>query len=90
MFFIYSYFLRKYIFQFNFNNETANFLEHIRRWWNLLNIKSTLTGKEKRDDNRQALNVDNLNHHDFLSAFSSWLEDWKNSQKRDLSKETFD
>ena len=57
-------------------HETVNFLEHIRRWWNLLNVKSTLTCKAKRDDNRQALNVDNLDHLNFLTAFSSWLEDW--------------
>ena len=29
--------------------ETVNFLALIRRWWNFLNVKSTLTGTEKRD-----------------------------------------
>ena len=55
--------------------ETANFLELFRRWWNLLNIKSTLTGQAKRDCNRESSESKNLDRLDFLASFSSWLED---------------
>ena len=32
-------------------NETANFFQLVRHWWNLLNFKSTFTGEAKRDSN---------------------------------------
>ena len=51
--------------------ETANFLELIRRGWNLLNIKSTLTGQAKRDCNREPLESKNLDRLDFHLSFSS-------------------
>ena len=70
-------------------NETANFLQLIRRWWNLLNVKSTLTGQAKLDTNREPLYSTNLYHLDFLKSFASWLEDWDNSNKQGLSKQTF-
>ena len=69
--------------------ETTNFSELIRRWWNLLNSKSTLTGQAKRDCNRESLESKNLDRLDFLASFSSWLEDWENSNSRGLSRETF-
>ena len=59
--------------------ETANFLALIRRWWNFLNVKSTLTGTEKRDPNREKLTSDDV----------SRLNEWKKSGTIGLSTETF-
>ena len=67
----------------------ANFLELIRRWWNLLNMTSTLTGQAKRDCNGEPLESKNLDPLDFLASFSSWLEDWENSNSRGFNRETF-
>ena len=54
-----------------------------------MNIKSKLTGIEKRDDNWQALDLGNLDHLNFLTKFSTWLKDWEDSKSKGLSKETF-
>ena len=70
-------------------NHTANFLKLIRRWWNLLNIKSTYTGQAKLDANREPINSSKLHRLVFLKSFVSWLENWESSDKQGFSKETF-
>lgn len=70
-------------------NHTANFLKLIRRWWNLLNIKSEFSGQAKLDANREPINSSNLDRLQFLKSFVTWLQDWENSDKHGLSKETF-
>ncbi len=71
--------------------KTANFLEIIRTWWNILNVKSKFTGIHKRDSTRNPVTDTNCKGVKYLQKVLVWLETWQEGSRvtNALSKETF-
>ena len=69
---------------------TAAFLQIIRNWFNVVNVKSFFSGQQKMDERREAITTDTReNQLGFLKEFYRWLEEWEFSQKKGLSSPTF-
>lgn len=69
--------------------ETIPFMEVVRKWWNIINVKAPSTGLRKRDYTRQPIIGLDDEKMSFLLTFSNWLEVWEKSKMNGLSKETF-
>ena len=71
--------------------DTAKFLQVVRDWFNTVNVKGTNYGQRTRDERRNAIRRASMNEDlEYLSRFVSWLEKWKNSGGKGLSKPTFE
>ena len=68
---------------------TAAFLEIIRNWFNVVNVKSQFSGQKSRDERRNAVYFGDRSQLDFLRDFYSWLDRWSQLDGRGLSKQTF-
>ena len=53
--------------------ETATFLQIIRNWFNVMNVKSLYSEQKSRDERRASISYDDRNQLDFL-----WLGASKN------------
>jgi len=70
--------------------ETAEFLQTIRNWWNIVNVKTPSHGWKKRQDFLKPVSTNVRDNALYLNEFSSWMEEWeKKSAKKGLTKETF-
>ena len=70
--------------------ETADFLQIIRDWFNVVNCKSKFMGQQKIDKRRDAVYFDNRHQLEFLQSFYEWLNGWSTlANKRGFSKPTF-
>ncbi|QQP39506.1 Putative LOC101234561, partial [Caligus rogercresseyi] len=68
---------------------TAHFLQTIRNWFNVLNVKTTFTGMRKRDWSKDPIRTSDSVQLKFLENFAEWLEKWEKQKTLGLSKETF-
>lgn len=71
--------------------KTANFLEVIRTWWNIINVRTTSAGWRKRDEQRKPIFGTDCDQIQFMNSFGSWLREWQGmgNKKESLSRETF-
>jgi hypothetical protein len=73
--------------------DTAEFLQLIRKWWNIVNVRSYTIGKRKRDVDKEPISSAESVQINFLCAFSSWLKRWQElysvDKRAKLSQETF-
>lgn len=60
------------------HKETAEFLEIIRKWWSIVNVKSFTKGNRKRNEWCDPIFGLNDKKLFFLKSFLKWLESWKN------------
>ncbi|CAH1112316.1 unnamed protein product [Psylliodes chrysocephalus] len=70
--------------------ETASFLEIIRNWWSVINVKTKFKGQIKRND----LATPFLNNTDpkltFLKNFTKWLDAWNRiPNSNGLTRDTY-
>ncbi len=75
-------------------NDTADFLQVVRNWWNILNVKNPLLGTKKRSEKMKPVTEMDQKSLDYLSVFGRWLEHWKSNSraknvKTCLTEETF-
>ena len=66
--------------------DTAIFLQIIRDWFSTINVKSKDYGKLRNAIHRNTINED----LSYLSLFCDWLQKWKDSGMKGLSKPTFE
>ena len=69
--------------------DTATFLQIIRDWFNVVNVKSLFSGQKNRDERRDPVTFGNRHQLDFLQDFYHWLERWSDMNGRGLSEQTF-
>ena len=72
-------------------NSTAKFLELVRTWFNILNVRTTSAGIRKRDDFKKPISSFASSSLSFLHEFGAWLKVWKETAEKGkaLSRETF-
>jgi len=73
--------------------DTALFLQTVRNWWNIVNVKTAQHGWKKRNSFLKPISLNNRDNLNYLQKFHGWLQSWKdlvkNDSKKGLSKETF-
>ena len=71
--------------------DTAEYLKRVRKWWNIVNVNSESLGKAKRDENRNAVSVEDSRVSDYLRSFADWFETWHicGEKSSSLTNETF-
>jgi hypothetical protein len=69
--------------------ETAVFLKLIAAVWKIVNVKTPMKGKHKRDDSQSPIASSTDWKLTFLEQFSNYLQVWQQSQMPGLSRETF-
>jgi len=68
---------------------TADFIALILKLWNVMNVKNVTKGKHKRDYTMDPVrNVDDWKLT-FLGQFAEFLQEWENSGRPGLTRETF-
>lgn len=75
----------------NESDQTAAFLEIIWKWWNIMNIKNTVTHVLKRNDHQRPFTSILDDRLVFLERFLDWLNVWKPVPKNGgfLTEDTF-
>ena len=68
---------------------TANFITLLLKLWNILNVKTSSKGKQKRDYTMDPVRSSLDWKLMFLREFANFLQQWEASGRRGLSKETF-
>ncbi|VEN41670.1 unnamed protein product [Callosobruchus maculatus] len=71
--------------------DTADFVEIIRRWWDIVNTRNVLKGTLKRNEwSKPFENISDV-RIDFLEKFVNWLDKWHNIENNNghLTNETF-
>lgn len=71
-------------------NETAEFLEIIRKWWSIMNTKSLFKDRAKLDKWCAPFSSSSDDRVAFLKQFINWLVIWnENSEMKGLTKDTY-
>ncbi|KAF2883780.1 hypothetical protein ILUMI_22366 [Ignelater luminosus] len=78
----------------NCNNnykETAEFLQIIRNWWDIVNNRDVIKGEIKRNDMCKPFKSSSDDRIEWLKKFADWLQRWHNLTQYNghLTKETF-
>jgi hypothetical protein len=70
---------------------TAAFLQLIRKWWSIVNVRTYTIGRRKRDVDKEPVSSIDSDQIKFLIQFSTWLDQWQSlpNKKAMLSSETF-
>ena len=68
---------------------TADFLALIIKLWNIVNVKTSTKGKHKRDSTMDPVRSSLDWKLNFLRDFASFLQNWEDSKKPGLTRETF-
>ncbi|CAG9762615.1 unnamed protein product [Ceutorhynchus assimilis] len=69
--------------------ETSEFMQIIRNWWNIVNTKSVLKGKLKRQEFSKPVSSSSDNSIEFLKHFLGWLNQWHSDKNSvGLTKDT--
>ena len=68
---------------------TAQFISLILKLWNVMNVKSTSKGRRKRDNTMDPVRSSTDWKINFLRQFAEFLQQWENSKKPGLTRETF-
>ena len=70
--------------------ETAKFLQIIRDWFDVINVKRLGQAGRKLNERRNEITKSDRRQLEYLSDFFDWLEKWEQScGKKGLSSETF-
>jgi len=71
--------------------DTADFLQIIRQWWDIVNNRNFLKGTLKRNDWCKPFTDDSDCRLTFLESFVNWLDKWDKIENNNghLSKQTF-
>ncbi len=69
--------------------KTAQFLKLIRKWWNIVNVRTLYNGQMKRDESKTPITSIDAWQLQFLNRFSNWLEEWQKTKTFGLTSETF-
>lgn len=71
--------------------ETSEFLQIIKNWWSIVNLKSAIKGKLKRQEFCKPILSSSDNQIDFLKKFVLWLNHWNSDRLNNigLTKDTF-
>ncbi|KAF2885617.1 hypothetical protein ILUMI_20559 [Ignelater luminosus] len=56
---------------------TANFIEIISRWWDIVNVKTPLKGQRLRNVFQEPITLTSIHIISFLKTFLSWLSKWE-------------
>ena len=69
---------------------TANFLRLIRRWWDIVNCKTTSLWIKKRNEDHRPASPDFLTNLEFLEKFANWISEFESTVPRQncLTRET--
>ena len=86
--------LRFYTEEFPDWRYTADFLQVVRNWWNILNVKSAFIGTRKRNKFMKPVSKEDKNNLATLELFGKWLKQWRETArlsggKTCLTEETF-
>ncbi len=86
--------LRYYTEEFPDWRYTADFLQVVRNWWNILNVKSVFLGTRKRNKFMNPVSKEDKSNLATLELFGKWLKRWRENArltggKRCLTEETF-
>ncbi len=86
--------LRFYAEEFPDWKYTADFLQVVRNWWNILNVKSAFIGTRKRNKFMKPVSKEDKNNLATLELFGKWLKKWRENArlsggKMCLTEETF-
>jgi len=69
---------------------TADFITVVLKLWNVMNVKSSVKGKHKRDNSMDPVrSPTDCRKLSFLREFADFLERWETSGKAGLTRETF-
>lgn len=70
---------------------TANWLKLVRKFWNIISVRTKFLGKIKRNQDKEPISSLRCSQVKFLVEFSEWLELWQEEGRQGdlLSKETF-
>ena len=68
---------------------TADFITVVLKLWNVMNVKSSVKGKHKRDHTMDPVRSPTDWKLSFLREFADFLERWETSGKAGLTRETF-
>ena len=69
---------------------TAEILQVIRNWWNIMNVKSRYIGINKRDRKREEIDDENCESIQYLRDVADWFESWHSQNPSNgLTRETF-
>ena len=68
---------------------TVKFLKLIRKWWNIVNVKTANKGFHKRNESMLAVTKNVQQNLDFLKTFSEWLTNWNENSDKSLTRQTF-
>lgn len=70
--------------------ETAEFIDLVLRWWNIVNVKTPQKGWRLRDPWQEPISAMSCKQIEFLDKFATWLDNWKSRgmQTGTLTNET--
>ena len=68
---------------------TAKFLRIIRKWWNIVNVRTLYNGQMKRDETKDPIRSVDAWQLQYLERFAKWLQSWQSRKKMGLTSETF-
>ena len=73
-----------------FYKDTANYIEIIRKWWDVVNVKTPYKGVHKRNDLMKPITSLDDENAVFLNSILNWLDIWEGSGSDTgiLTKET--
>lgn len=60
-------------------SDTADFIEYICKWWDIVNVKTPLKGKRKRNKYQEPVTINSKHIFEFLESFLNWLKTWDTS-----------
>ncbi len=69
--------------------ETANFITLVLKLWNVMNVKHSSKGKQKRDISMDPVRSSMDWKLNFLREFAAFLQRWESSSRHGLTRETF-
>lgn len=74
----------------NVSNGTATFLEIIKQWWDIVNVKNVIKGKIKRNEWSTPIYSSSDFKIEYLQKFLKWLDHWHNDPAAaSLTKDTY-
>ena len=68
---------------------TADFLQIIRNWFSIFNVKSLYSGQKSRNPYQKPIYKSDDDNLKFLENFIDWLSLWEKSNGKGFSKQTF-
>lgn len=68
--------------------DTATYIEIIRTWWDIVNVKTFFKGKRLRNIYEEPITKESIHIQKFLNDFLIWLEKWELYNEGKITKET--